>query len=385
MWKASRVRLSLAALVVATIFGATTTTFGFGTVAVPSTKQAAFGTPSTRSLLLVLQQQQRHSPQEPKRSSRKHSDSATRLWDGLITFDLDDTLFPVGPVVADASQALFRHMQSCLPSECDDEKADDSNNSNNINFHQEEYSKTAKQIRKELQQQNTAITYTELRKRAIRRMLENRLPQTATHDVDAMVGSSYQVWEDHRHTAAEVHLYSGTIPMLRQLRTSYPGVVLAAITNGKGDPTKMESLREFFEFTVSGEDDDVFPSRKPSKGIYRAALERYRALANTLQRSDGASAPPDPIDSFCWIHIGDDLANDVGGSARCGAKAIWLDMEDHDDDNNDTQQPVWSTATPEELERRRLMDEKAKQYVSKRVTTLQSIPSAVEELLAESN
>jgi len=286
----------------------------------------------------------------------------SKLNANLITFDLDDTIFPVGPVVADANKALFRHMKELG---CDTT--------------QDEYLKTTKAIRTELSKENKVITYTELRKRAIRTELKKFLPDKDV--TDSVVFGSYDLWEDHRHMAAETHLYPDTVSMLRQLKTNHPEAIIGAITNGKGNPLAMDSIREYFDFCVSGEDDDVFPLRKPSEGIYKVALNRFRELSE--KRSSGESID---MEKQCWVHIGDDLANDVGASAKCGAKAIWVDLDDDEYDQSASSrdpskpQPAWSTATKEELEKRIRMNEKAQEYVSERVTTLTMIPLAVESI-----
>jgi putative hydrolase of the HAD superfamily len=279
----------------------------------------------------------------------------------LITFDLDDTIFPVGPVVADANKALFRHLRSL-----------------GCETTPEEYVKTTKRIRSELAKDNKVITYTELRKRSIRTELKKYLPEETV--TDSIVTESYDLWEGIRHKAAETHLYPGTVSMLQQLKTNHPDAVIAAITNGKGNPLEMESIKEFFDYCVSGEDDDVFPLRKPDEGIYKKALERFRAL------SEQRGGEPIDMNEQCWIHVGDDLGNDVGASSKCGAKAIWVDLGD---EYNQTAskttdpsqpQPVWSTATKEEIEKRKLMDEQAQQYVCKRVTSLEMLPADIDDI-----
>ncbi len=283
----------------------------------------------------------------PKQNSNLHAN--------LITFDLDDTIFPVGPVVADANKALFEHLKGL-----------------GCETTQEEYLKTAKQIRNELTE---AITYTELRKRTIRREMEKCFNKSIS---DEIVVNSYDIWEEHRHIAAETHLYKDTVAMLQELKTRYPDAVIGAITNGKGNPLMMESIKEYFDFCISGEDDDVFPLRKPSEGIYRKALERFREMTKSEEEDD-----------CCWVHVGDDLANDVGASAQCGAKAVWVDLDEEEYDQSasardpNKPQPAWSTATKEELEKRKKMDKEAQQYVTKRVTTLQMLPSSIEEIAKE--
>jgi FMN phosphatase YigB (HAD superfamily) len=275
----------------------------------------------------------------------------------LITFDLDDTIFPVGPVVADANKALMQHLSALG---CDTT--------------QDEFMKTTKLIRTELAKDDKVITYTELRKRAIRKEMMKYLDANDIND--EIVSGSYDLWEEHRHMAAEKHLYPDTLSMLRELKECHQDVVIAAITNGKGNPLKMDSIREYFDYCVSGEDDDVFPLRKPNEGIYNVALERFQELCenkgNTIV-----------MDEQCWIHVGDDLANDVGASAKCGANAIWVDLEDGYNQtaskrDPNAPQPAWSTATKEEMETRKLMNEQALKYVTERVTTLEKLPMAVQ-------
>ena len=299
------------------------------------------------------------SPSNPPSRSSSSRSSRQTLHANLITFDLDDTIFPVGPVIADANKALFQHLESL-----------------GCESNQEEYLKTAKQIRNELAKENKAITYTELRKRTIRRELEKYFSDDEIGD--SVVSQSYDIWEEHRHIAAETHLYHDTVSMLKELKNRYPDAVIGAITNGKGNPLKMESIKDYFDFCVSGEDDDVFPLRKPSEGIYRVALERFRSLT---KGRDGNQKE-------CWIHVGDDLANDVGASAMCGAKAVWVDLGEDYSQTASTRdpsqpQPAWSTATKEELEKRKQMDQEAQQYVSRRVTTLEILPKSIEEITQE--
>lgn len=277
----------------------------------------------------------------------------------LITFDLDDTIFPVGPVVADANQALMNHL--CALG-CDTTEKD--------------FLKTTKLIRTELAKEDKTITYTELRKRSIRTEMMKYLDENTIND-DIVFGA-YDLWEDHRHIAAEKHLYPDTISMLKELKINYPEVVIAAITNGKGNPLKMDSIKEYFDYCVSGEDDDVFPLRKPNEGIYNVALQRFQGLC----KENGNEIA---IDNQCWIHVGDDLANDIGASAQCGAKTIWVDLEDEYNQtaskrDTSSPQPAWSTATKEELEKRKLMNAKAEKFISERVTTLQQLPIAVDTI-----
>ena len=296
----------------------------------------------------------------PSQQTSRSLPTRQPLHANLITFDLDDTIFPVGPVVGDANKALFEHLKSL-----------------GCETKQDDYLATTKEIRNELAKENKAITYTELRKRAIRRTLQKRFPDDTIED--SVVFRAYDIWEEHRHIAAETHLYHDTVSMLQELKTKYPDAIIGAITNGKGNPLKMESTKDYFDFCVSGEDDDVFPLRKPSEGIYQVALKRFESLTQEQEQSE----------TTCWVHVGDDLANDVGASAKCGAKAVWVDLLGEEYSQTASKrdpskpQPSWSTATKEELEKRKKMNQEAQQYVSKRVTTLGMLPESIEEITQE--
>jgi FMN phosphatase YigB (HAD superfamily) len=149
---------------------------------------------------------------------------------------------------------------------------------------------------------------------------------------------------------------------LRGIREQYPSVVIGAITNGRGNPFHMPDVAPYFDFCTSGEDEGVFPFRKPDSGIYEAALRQFRGIATDCN-------------DINWIHVGDDLANDVGASAACGAKTIWLTS------NAEKAVGFWSTATPEEMQKRQEMDKVAKQFVNKEIYSLDGLIGAVEDIV----
>ena len=268
----------------------------------------------------------------------------------LLTFDLDDTIFPITPVVSDANVAQLQTLV----------KFGYTNASN------EEIILASKEIRTELREAGNAITYSDLRKQSIRREIErlSGLDDSVVHDT--VIDSVFNSWLTERHASADRNLFPYTVDALQAIKEQYPDVVIGAITNGRGSPLEMPSVKEYFDFCISGEDEGVFPRRKPDKGIYEAAMQKYKDMQGLSSFTD-----------INWMHVGDDLANDVGASAACGAKAVWFTMETEEE--NDI--PVWSTATQEELQKRAALDEVAKEHVSVQISSMKQLPDAVVEVL----
>ena len=273
----------------------------------------------------------------------------------LITFDLDDTIFPIGPVVADANEAQLARLN-----------AFGYTNANN-----DEIIKASKAIRTELREAGNVLSYTDLRKQSIKREIVRVTPNLQTHQVDeSVVDDVFDSWLSMRHESADKNLYDDCVDALEAIRQQHPDAVIGAITNGRGNPLYMPSVQHYFDFCVSGEDEHVFPKRKPDRGIYEAALDTFFNMR-------GDSIIPED-NNLNWIHVGDDLANDVGASAVCGAKAIWLCTED---DELEADLPSWSTATTEELERRAKLNDSAKEYVSAKISNLTELEKAVLDIL----
>lgn len=232
----------------------------------------------------------------PRGGYSSRSVLSTRL--RLITLDLDGTLWPTAPVVASANRALCTALRSMYGVEAATPS---------------ELQLAMKRLRPRLEVPDRLsllprpVTYTELRIAAIADLLGNK-PGT-----DVRARELFDVWLAARHAAAEELLFQGATSALTKVREAFPNAVVAAVTNGRGDPRAMASIARYFDLTVSGEDPDVHPRRKPSPVIYRTALARAGIAAADL-------------DSTGWVHIGDDLLNDVAAAKAVGAKTVWLDL-----------------------------------------------------------
>jgi len=307
--------------------------------------------------------------------------TATAKQLGLITFDLDDTLFPTSETVRDANQAQLAHMNAIL--------LQDDNDATILSV--ADFLQTTREIRQDLER---AVTYTELRKMAIRQsFLDRGLPATVGLDLEQAVDQAFDVWLDERHKAAERHIFADSVSSLQRLKERFPDVCIAAITNGRGNPLDMtETISQYFDFCVSGEDDGVFPNRKPHAGIYDVALQRYRELYphhnhQQQQQDDCSSSQQQRI----WVHVGDCLANDVGASAECGAFAVWYYPDGGAEETSlataasrfqSGNEPSYSTASKADIAKRQQLADQAEEKVAIRISSLSELEFAIEELLA---
>lgn len=206
-------------------------------------------------------------------------------------------------------------------------------------------------------------------------------------------------WEMERHHAAERHLYPECIEMLQRIKDENPGVIIGAVTDGKANPLLMTfTLAPYFDFSLSWEDDQAgrrkffkelgnVSGNAELKWIYDAALEKGSELASAEAALKKTSADIDP--NKIWIHVGDDLAYDVGGSAQSGAKTIYAELDEKYEQTarlrfDQESQPNWSTTPDVELMKRKVMNEAAKDMVDKKVKFLTRLPEAIQEILEES-
>jgi putative hydrolase of the HAD superfamily len=339
---------------------------------------------------------------------------------GLLTFDLDDSLYPLERVINEANEAFVRAM----------------NNYGFTDITPWTIDKTGRRIRQEMAKTDpegaAVLTHTEVRLLAIREemeriILERKLRATAEDwatDVnsltDIVVKSAQQwaknavspsvvqavhtAWEMERYHAAERNLYPEVIDVLKQIKDDHPNVIIGAVTDGKANPMLMTfTLAPYFDFCMSWEDDQgarrkffkelaSASSNAELTWIYDAAKEKYRKLAEAVADIDAARKNEEPLkyEDAVWIHVGDDLAYDVGGSSSCGAKTIYLELDEKYGQTARTrfdgrEQPSWSTSSEEEIEKRRIMNEQALEYVDAKISFLTRLPEAINDILEQEN
>eukprot|EP00548_Thalassiothrix_antarctica_P016008 CAMPEP_0194170642 /NCGR_PEP_ID=MMETSP0154-20130528/5292_1 /TAXON_ID=1049557 /ORGANISM="Thalassiothrix antarctica, Strain L6-D1" /LENGTH=415 /DNA_ID=CAMNT_0038882589 /DNA_START=6 /DNA_END=1253 /DNA_ORIENTATION=- len=349
---------------------------------------------------------------------------------GLLTFDLDDTLYPIDIVQSEANAAFVQAMERFGYSGIDSEDIDT----------------TAKMIRLEEMSQEEAAqtTHTGIRELAIRRELEKAMlsrklqevaedwatPVSALADVvvshakkwtrtavsPSVVSSILNSWEMERHHAAERNLYPEVVDFLAQLKKDHPEMIIGAVTDGKANPMFMTfTLSKYFDFVCSWEDDQANRARffvdlanvdekAELSWIYEATRYKYAELkdltdkintgmssssSDTQSEKDDILSYPAEYDDLVWIHVGDDLAYDVGGSSQCGAKTIYCELAPRYSQTsrcrfeNLSEQPKWATSSKTELENRCRLNKKAETLVDEQISYLTDLPKAIDRILEE--
>jgi len=229
-----------------------------------------------------------------------------------------------------------------------------------------------------------------------------------------MVRAVSTAWEMERHHSAERHLYPEVLDVLKQIKQEHPAAIIGAVTDGRSNPLFMTfTLAPYFDFRCSWEDDqgkarrqEFFQQLDSTAGdtsqlswIYDEARYKYAELkqaADGMKMEGFSSKPlvfPDTYDDRVWIHVGDDLAFDVGGSAACGAKTIYAELDGKKykqsarhryDPDQSNHQPSWSTTPEKELRKRYEMAQAAEEKVDVKLKYLTRLPEVINDILKAS-
>ena len=200
----------------------------------------------------------------------------------LITFDLDDTFWDIGPVIINAELTTRKWLEK---------KVGEVDWGNMESF---------LALRKDLAEKDSSLYWDlgKLRREIFRVKLA---PITSNEkELNDLVEESFNYFLDKRH---EIIFYDGVIDALKDLSTRYE---LGVLTNGNADINRL-NIGEYFKFSVSSVD---VQSNKPDKGHFQKALDLSGLSADEV------------------LHIGDHQINDVVGAINTGMKAIWFNKEE---------------------------------------------------------
>ena len=192
-----------------------------------------------------------------------------------ITLDLDDTLWPIGPVMLRAEQRLDDWLRTHCPP--------------------------------------VATAYPIAAMRALRDRIAGENPELA-HDFTSQrllclraALHPHGYGDDHVDAAFaefyaarnEVECYADALPALERLAARYP---LVSLSNGNADLERI-GIARFFHFSISSRS---FGKAKPAAEIFHAACV-------------GLGLPADEV-----LHVGDDALVDVVGAGEAGLRSAWL-------------------------------------------------------------
>ena len=198
-----------------------------------------------------------------------------------ITFDLDDTLWPIWPTIERAEKALTAWLSVHAPM----------TSALFANPH------ARHDIRQQVMTDRPDILHdlSAIRREAI------RLALTRAGNDPALAEPAFEVFFAERN---RVTLFEDTLPALAWLTVRYP---LVALSNGNADLEKV-GLAAYFQGGISAA---KFGVAKPHVSIFHAAA----ALAGVQ---------PHEV-----LHVGDDAHHDVLGAQAAGMQAVWVNRSEH--------------------------------------------------------
>jgi len=204
----------------------------------------------------------------------------------LLSFDLDDTLWPNMVTIHKAEQIVYSWFE--------------------IHYPQIAQKNTIQQLvhkRKQLKQKNPQLSHD---LSALRYLFFHQLAQE--HDLDNKQTESFveQAFNIYYTARNQVQLYDDVIPVLESLYSKYR---LVGVSNGNSDINKTQTgLEQFLEFSWSAAEAG---KEKPHPKIFYDVIEKTDLKPHNI------------------IHIGDDPITDIQGAHNANIKAIWLNRDNN--------------------------------------------------------
>jgi putative hydrolase of the HAD superfamily len=200
----------------------------------------------------------------------------------VLSFDLDDTLWPVGPVIAAAEDALMAWLRAHHPE--------------TVRAHDMDSLRALRAtVTHRHPERGHDLTF--LRHRALKDLFLAAGRSDAIAEARADEGLEVFFKERNR-----VQFYADVRPALTRLRLRYR---LFAVSNGNADLARC-GIADLFEGHITA---SAAGAAKPDARIFAALIEKAR------------------VDASQVLHIGDDPLTDVVGATRAGMQAVWLNRD----------------------------------------------------------
>lgn len=199
----------------------------------------------------------------------------------LLTFDLDDTLWEVTPVLIEAERHVRQFLKANCPLVLEKFKTEDF-----IELRRKLFA-TEPDLRHQISQ---------LRLRAMQIALQES--GYSEQQAQRFSEEAFQVFIDARHAVA---YFDGVLDTLQELHTSYQ---LGVLTNGNADISRLD-IKPYFKFAITAEHINA---SKPAPDHFHRAMQLTRVSAEEM------------------IHIGDHPEHDIYGAQQLGIKTIWVNL-----------------------------------------------------------
>jgi putative hydrolase of the HAD superfamily len=198
-----------------------------------------------------------------------------------ITLDLDDTIWPIGPVMLRAESALGAWLREHAPRTAELWPVE-----------------AMRALRDDVAREHPHLAHDYTRQRMI--TLERMLK--AAGDDLALIEPAFEVFFAAR---CDVVHYADSIDALDRLAARVP---LAALSNGNADLGRI-GLMHMFRFQLGAREHGA---AKPAPSIFHAACVRLGCAPGEV------------------LHVGDDVELDVVGAQRAGLRTCWINRPDAD-------------------------------------------------------
>ena len=192
-----------------------------------------------------------------------------------ITFDLDDTLWPIAPTILRAENELYRWLESNYP------RVTASYSLEQLRVKRDALS----EVRSDIAHDVTALRFHSLLELA-----------KEFNYTDKLASKGLSLFREHRN---RVTLYSDVESTLALLVKQFP---LGAITNGNAQLQHI-GIDHYFSFVVTAAE---VGESKPDLKVFQHAAQAAKVPASKI------------------VHVGDCVNTDVLGALNAGYKSIWL-------------------------------------------------------------
>ncbi len=203
--------------------------------------------------------------------NRAHKTAPVRA----VIFDLDDTLWPLLPLITRAEQTLFDWLQQHVPA-----------------VTRQHSIQSLRAVRAELLPTNARFEYDLW---ALRKAVLTRVFTLAGEDL-TMIDPAMQIFS---HARNQVSLFPDALPVLTQLGKNFR---LGSISNGFADLAAI-GLAEHFGVSLAAHQ---FGCAKPDARIFLAACAALE------------------VEPHQAVYVGDDVLIDVQGAQQAGLRTVWI-------------------------------------------------------------